>query len=92
MSRICLKCGSIEWCEDVSGVTYTFTTDENGRIVEIDRDSWGEVSRIYCAECDEDNPVYIEDLKLTETEIQKLLKMSNEERLEFLKRKGILKE
>lgn len=40
---ICLDCGSMTWEEYIDGVKYTYTIDENGRIQQIDRDSYGEV-------------------------------------------------
>jgi len=92
---ICLDCGSMTWEEYIDGVKYTYTIDENGRIQQIDRDSYGEVVLVRCAECGSERLARLQysDLDLTDEEIMELAKIEEpEDRLEWLKRKGKLME
>ncbi len=77
---VCLDCGSIEWREDYADVTFHSKINKHGQKEEIDA-IYGDQLGQSCAQCHSKNL----ETDLTESDIDKLPKMTNEERIQYAK-------
>ena len=75
----CPLCGGIEWEEVIRGVSVYYTVDENGKIIELDTDYWGD-AEIVCPRCDAE----VFSLYLRKDEIKKFVKMKPMDRIVYV--------
>jgi len=89
---VCMECGSLSWYEN-SNCNDCYELTKNGKIKYLGDNIKEAISDIYCfcLDCDSDDLERFDLKDYTKEEINKLIKMSEEDRIGWAKKQKIIR-